>query len=125
MDEAPKGFRVIPGFSGYYINNIGEVWSEPNIYYPTGRILNSFRNGKCKHRYLFLCRNNKRFKRFIHRLVLEAFVGPCPEGKECCHKNDIADDNNLVNLYWGTRSENIADAFKNGGRKRHEPCKSI
>ena len=42
----------------------------------------------------------------IHRLVLEAFVGPCPEGKECNHKNHERDDNELTNLEWVTRSEN-------------------
>lgn len=118
MDKVPKGFKAIPDFPGYFINKTGEVWSGPNTYYPTGRILKSFRNGKCKHRYLFLSANSKKFKKFIHRLVLEVFIGPCPEGMECCHRNDIADDNNLENLYWGTRSENIVDAFKNGGRRK-------
>lgn len=29
----------------------------------------------------------------IHRLVLETFVGPRPEGMECCHNNDDPSDN--------------------------------
>ncbi len=47
------------------------------------------------------------------RLVLETYVGPCPVGKECCHKNDHRQDDRLENLYWGTRSENQADAVRN------------
>ena len=43
----------------------------------------------------------------VHRLVLEAFVGPCPEGKECDHINRKKADNRVVNLRWVTRSENM------------------
>lgn len=49
----------------------------------------------------------------VGRLVLETYIGPCPEGKECCHRNDKRHDNRLENLYWGTRSENHTDAVKN------------
>ncbi len=42
----------------------------------------------------------------MHRLVLDAFVGPRPEGKECDHKNRNKLDNRLCNLHWVTRSEN-------------------
>jgi hypothetical protein len=52
---------------------------------------------------------------FVHRLVLEAFVGPCPAGKDCLHWNDIPDDNRLENLRWGTHGENVADRTRNGG----------
>lgn len=50
----------------------------------------------------------------LHRLVLEAFVGPCPEGMECCHNNGIRDDNRLQNLRWATRRENHFDKKKHG-----------
>ncbi len=41
----------------------------------------------------------------VHRLVLETFVGPCPEGKTCDHKNRVRDDNRIENLRWATASE--------------------
>lgn len=50
---------------------------------------------------------------YIHRLVLEAFIGPCPDGYECCHRNDDPTDNRLVNLYWGTRRDNMLDQVAN------------
>ena len=37
---------------------------------------------------------------FVHRLVLEAFVGECPQGMVCIHNNGIRSDNNLSNLRW-------------------------
>lgn len=51
---------------------------------------------------------------FVHRMVLEAFVGPCPAGHEARHLNDDPTDNRLENLAWGTRAENLADAVRNG-----------
>ncbi len=50
----------------------------------------------------------------IHTLVLTAFVGPCPEGKETCHNNGIGTDNRLVNLRWGTKKDNGQDRVRHG-----------
>lgn len=36
----------------------------------------------------------------VHRLVLLAFVGPCPPGCEADHVNRDRSDNRLVNLRW-------------------------
>lgn len=41
----------------------------------------------------------------VHRLVLEAFVGPCPEEWEAHHKNGDLRDNRLENLQWGPLTE--------------------
>jgi hypothetical protein len=57
---------------------------------------------------------NGKYKRYqLHRLVLETFVGYCPKGMECCHKDDNPKNNNLENLYWGSRKDNIKDKLKN------------
>jgi len=56
-------------------------------------------------------------QRYVHRLVLEAFVGPCPEGMECRHLNGNPADNRLDNLAWGTRLENFADRTRLGEHK--------
>ena len=52
--------------------------------------------------------------RYVHRLVLEAFVGPCPPGLECLHRDHDTANNRLRNLRWGTRTENIEDKVKAG-----------
>lgn len=54
--------------------------------------------------------------RTVHSLVLEAFVGPRPEGAIARHLNDIPDDNRVENLAWGTLRENYFDAVRNGRR---------
>lgn len=49
---------------------------------------------------------NKDF--YIHRMVLEAFIGPCPEGHEADHRNGIRSDNRISNLRWLSRAQNLA-----------------
>jgi hypothetical protein len=61
---------------------------------------------------------------YVHRLVLEAFVGPCPEGMEACHFPDQDRMNcRLENLRWDTRAANQADKVAHGtsnrGARRH------
>lgn len=56
----------------------------------------------------------RRVNRKVHHLVLEAFVGPRPEGMECLHWDDNPSNNRLENLRWGTHSENTMDSIRNG-----------
>lgn len=60
-------------------------------------------------------------KHSVHRLVLEAFVGPCPEGMECRHYPDPDTSNNrLDNLMWISHVANIADKMIHGTRQTGE-----
>lgn len=46
----------------------------------------------------------------VHRMIAEAFHGPCPsENHEVRHLNGDRLDNRPENLCWGTRSENQMD----------------
>ena len=69
------------------------------------------RNG---YKMVWLCKNGKRQMRYVHRLVLTAFMGECPPGHEACHNNGVPDDNRLDNLRWDTKSANRRD------RERHK-----
>ena len=51
---------------------------------------------------------------YVHRLVMLAFVGPCPEGLEVCHNNGKRTDNRLNNLRYDTRSSNALDRHAHG-----------
>lgn len=137
---ASEAWRDIPAWEGFYqVSNKGRVRSldrvvearhpasgniEPRRY--AGRIL---RLAKMKNGYLWvaLVRNQKLSREYVHRLVLRAFAGPCPEGLEVCHGNGIRDDNRLENLRYGTRSENAFDAVKHGKKivrgLEHGHCK--
>ena len=56
----------------------------------------------------------------VHRLVLEAFVGPCPDGMECHHDNRQPQDNRLCNLEWLTHDDNMRLDRRNPGATQGE-----
>ncbi|RUU22663.1 HNH endonuclease [Mesorhizobium sp. M7A.F.Ca.AU.002.06.1.1] len=51
---------------------------------------------------------------YVHLLVLEAFVGPRPDGLEGCHNDGNPDNNRLDNLRWDTPESNQADRIAHG-----------
>jgi len=115
MNDVPKEFKAIPDFPGYYINKIGEVWSCQKSGRWVAGLLKPVINSD-GYLQVVLYKNNCRIHKKISVLVLETFVGPRPKGFECCHKNDVKVNDRLINLYWGTKSENAEDAFRNGKR---------
>lgn len=83
----------------------------------TGRVLafNIKKGGHPYHR-VKLCEHGKAYLVLVHRLVLEAFVGPCPEGCQTLHADDDPSNNKLENLSWGTAKENHKTINKHGSR---------
>jgi hypothetical protein len=53
-------------------------------------------------------------RQFVHRLVLEAFVGPRGPGQVTRHINGNPKDNRVENLAWGSEKENNADRRRHG-----------
>lgn len=93
----------IPGEPGYKANILGEIIG------PSKKILRPIVS-KSGHMYVFVHQR----KKFVHRLILETFVGYCPEGMECRHLDGDPSNNHLSNLQWGTRLENVADRRRHG-----------
>lgn len=71
-------------------------------------------------RMTLLDEHGKLHMRYVHRIVLEAFVGLCPPGLECCHGDGNRSNNRLDNLRWDTRPANHADKNKHGTASRGE-----
>jgi hypothetical protein len=69
------------------------------------------------HMVVRLCGRGRKETRYVHHLVLEAFVGPRPPGMECCHEKDIKADNRLAALRWDTHLANMRDQVRNGRNK--------
>ena len=104
-------WRTVPGFEGFYeVSDLGRVRNSR-----TGHIL-SPRPEKGGYLRVCLSRANRaqRKELKVHRLVLAAFVGPCPDGMEGCHDDGDPSNNRLDNLRWDTRSGNIADTLTQG-----------
>lgn len=105
--------KPIPNFSEYFATEDGRVYSALRKWRRKGRFLKlSIATGG--YRRVNLYKDGKRHHKFVHRLILEAFVGPCPDGMEGCHNNGDPADNRLENLRWDTRSCNILDAIRHG-----------
>lgn len=96
----------------YHVSNFGNVisikrqmWLKP-ILRP---------NGMHKRATVTLSRpKQKPEQRFVHHLVLEAFVGPRPPGLVACHNNGNGTDNHVRNLRWDTQASNMQDRLAHG-----------
>lgn len=105
--------RPIPGYPGYSVSNFGRVWSG-TLYTRTGHGWKTLTRLPSGYFIVNLYHNGVSKVRLVHQLVLEAFVGPRPEGTECRHLNGYRGDNRLTNLCWGTRLENQLDSVMHG-----------
>lgn len=63
---------------------------------------------------VYLYRDSISKTRFVHAVVLEAFVGLRPVGMECRHLDGNKENNALTNIVWGTSLENSADSRRHG-----------
>ncbi|MBN7395680.1 HNH endonuclease [Mycobacteroides abscessus subsp. abscessus] len=132
MNATREQWRPVVGFEGLYeVSDLGRVRTVPRLVsmgrgYRTvpGRIRKY--GHSTTHGYLIvgLSRPGKRraTTALVHRLVLEAFVGPCPDGMEACHFDGDKTNNRLPNLRWDTRRANQDDAIRIG--KRLDPNRS-
>jgi hypothetical protein len=72
------------------------------------------------HRRVSLSLDGKLKTFQVHRLVLEAFVGLRPLGKECRHRDGDPAHNALDNLCWDTPKTNQADRIIHGTKAEGE-----
>jgi hypothetical protein len=107
-------FRHIPGFPGYGVDTDGNVWTCLRSARSRWRTLTK-ESGRGGYQSVVLRVSGRVIRRRVHRLVLEAFVGPRPPGLECCHYPDHTSSNNrLRNLRWDTHRENMQDSVADG-----------
>ena len=112
-----KKFIHLQRFPGYQINKRGVVIGK------YGKVLRQHpmkesKPGNLPYFTVTLYKDGKRHHLYVHRLVLEAFVGACPDGKEARHLNGDCQDNRLKNLKWGSKKKNAKDKVKH-----HVHCK--
>lgn len=119
-------WRPIPGYEGYYeVSDTGLVrgltrkvtskWGVTTTV--AGRILKPGRMKRPPYQNVKLSRENVPANRQVHHLVLETFIGPRPPGMWGLHRDGDLDNNHVSNLYWGTPTQNYADAMNHGTHK--------
>lgn len=114
-------YRTVPGFPRYAVGNDGTVWSSCKG--GEWRRLAQRRVGDMGYACVSIVRHDGRtLHRKVGRLVLEAFVGPCPPGMEMRHYPDRDPMNSrLDNLSWSTHLVNVRDSINQGTFKTYHP----
>ena len=117
-------WKAVKGFPDYAVSDKGRVKRVTDTTRcPAGTILKP-----CRHPagYLAIGLGGPRKSpnvRLIHRLVAEAFLGPCLKGYEVNHKDGNKQNNAVGNLEYCTGSENkrhaVAMGLYHSGSKNH------
>jgi hypothetical protein len=111
--EDQEVWRAIPGYHGYEASNFGNVRSlikkgpkgyprkEPQLLKPNFSRESGRPSIRIKGKFFF-----------TYTLTLLAFVGPKPEGMECCHYDGNVLNNHLSNIRWDTKLNNAQDSLR-------------
>lgn len=110
--QGSSDWRIVPRFPSYDVDQFGNVRSRRRR---TIKLLKPW----CLKGYSYVTLTNDEgiAHRGVHQLVLDAFVGPCPEGMEACHEDGIKTNNGVRNLRWGTHKSNVDDMRRHGSLK--------
>lgn len=115
-------WRPVVGYEGSYsVSSEGRVRSERRIVkrstgdmYTGGRAISLAENGTGHKFFNVTTREGGRKKVYVHRAVAMAFLGSVPEGCEVRHKDGNPRNNNIKNIEYGSRSDNMFDRVKHG-----------
>lgn len=108
------GCLEVAGFPGYEVSDLGIVWTKK----ARSRRMLSRSVDKDGYLRVQLWKDGRAYTRGVHRLVLTAFVGPCADGLEACHKDGNTSNCAADNLRWGTPASNQADRLPHGTDSR-------
>lgn len=99
----PKGdYKILKlGKARYAVYNTGKIWTIKN-----NKFLKPDTNNK-GYKFVRLGKDEKKF--YVHRLVLQSFIGDAKSGQECRHRDGNPSNNRLDNLKWGSAKKNASD----------------
>lgn len=120
-------WKLLPSNPLYEISSCGKIRQKTRMVFNRGRYYPK-KGGDVKihtdedgYLYVVLAERGVSVRKFVHRLVAEAFIGPCPEEKTVDHINRKRGDNRLENLRYATVSEqNKNREFKSRGQNASE-----
>lgn len=136
-DAEPIEFRTLEAFPGYRFGSDGSVWSclarsGSCAYVETESWRKKTLTTSSRGYLIVTLRDSGGIIRrccIVHRLILEAFVGPCPPGMEGCHNDGNRSNCALFNLRWDTRKANHYDKTIHGtmpvGAKHPRPAARV
>lgn len=108
-------WRTIEAFPDYEVSSFGVVRRRRSVRGSAkGRVLTPHKD-RDGYLCVYLVGGAARMtRRRIHRLVLDAFVGPRPSGMVCAHADCNPANNRLDNLRWTTQRDNLQDSISRG-----------
>lgn len=114
----PERWLPVVDYEGFYeVSDLGRVRSLPRQTVSGvqgGKILKPQLTNRFGHLKVTPSRDGVVKQVTVHRAVLAAFIGPCPEGQEVRHLDGNPANNRLDNLAYGTKGENNLDAVRHG-----------
>lgn len=107
-------WRTIPGWEDYEASDFGRVRRTlASNAGPAGRLLKQSSN-KDGYMVVNITKDKRAYRKFVHVLVMLAFVGPKSSTQEVLHGDDVGAHNRLSNLSYGSRQRNMEDCAKKG-----------
>jgi HNH endonuclease len=119
-------WELVGDFPGYQVSDDARVLSMPRMIWHPGNGLGAGHwldvggtelkpfPGKGGYPQVHLRRDGVKYTRKVHKLVAEAFIGPCPPGEEVRHNDGDPANCRRSNLCYGTSRENHQDAIRHG-----------
>lgn len=104
-------WQKIKGFESYEISSDGQLRRGDKLLRPQADVQG--------YKTYILSKDDKRYARKMHRLVLQAFVGAPPTGYVADHVNRDRADNNVENLRWASRSLSNRNKVEVKGVREH------
>lgn len=125
MGEENERWLPYPGFAGFYeTSDLGRVFSLPRTTTPGGLLV--LRVSSWGYHVVTLSKYGVHYERRVAKMVLETFGGSCLPGQEARHGPYGQLDDRLINLCWGTRSQNQGeDRKRDGTSNQGERCGSV
>lgn len=100
-------WKPVGGYIGYEVSNFGRVRSMKHRKVKINTTVPNYAG----YPVITLHDRGKRRQFRLSRLVLEAFVGKCPDNYQANHLDGDKDNNRLENLEWTTPSGNSKHAY--------------
>ena len=101
-------WKDIPGYEGLYqASNLGKIRNEKTRNILSGGIKRGYKE-------VILIKDNKRKYKLVHRLIALTYIPNNSNKPQVNHKDGNKLNNNVDNLEWCTRSENMKHAYRTG-----------
>lgn len=120
-------WKPIKGFEKLYeISSLGRVKSlarpmhlpiKGKCYTSREKIMSPARIGADGYEFVYLRKNVKSHRYYVHRLVADNFLNDIKNGNVVNHINGIKYDNRVENLEWCSQSDNVKHATRILGKR--------